>query len=86
MDDKPPPRNLLSYATVGIEFLLVFLVFLFAGWALDRWFDYTRPAVTVLGAIVGFSVAMTRLWRQGWGIMKSAHPDDRDDGGPKGEG
>jgi hypothetical protein len=82
MDDKPPPRNLLRYATVGIEFLLVFLAFLFAGWALDRWIRFTKPAVTVLGAIVGFSVAMGRLWKQGWGIMKSAHPNEND-GGPK---
>jgi hypothetical protein len=84
MDEKPPPRNLLRYATVGIEFLLVFLAFLFAGWALDRWIGWTRPAVTVLGAIVGFSVAMGRLWKQGWGIMQSARREDRDDGGPGG--
>ena len=85
MDDKPPPRNLLRYATVGIEFLLVFLAFLFLGWQLDRWIGWTQPAVTILGAIVGFSVAMGRLWKQGWGIMKSAHRVDSD-GGPNGAG
>ena len=80
MDDKPPPRNLLRYTTVGIEFLLIFLAFLLGGWQLDRWIDWTRPAVTILGGITGFSLAMIRLWKQGWGIMKSANPDDRDGG------
>ena len=75
MDAKEPPRNLLRYTTVGIEFLLVFLLFLFAGWQLDRWIGWTGTALTVLGGIVGFSIAMVRLTRQGWGILTGPRRD-----------
>lgn len=77
MDSKPPERNLLRYATVGIEFLVVFLLFLYLGWQIDHWIEKTKPSVTVLGAIIGFTIAMGRLWKQGWGILKSGR-DDRD--------
>ena len=80
MNDKPPPRNLLRYSSVGIEFLVVFLLFFFAGWQLDRWLVYYKPAITILFAIVGFSAAMMRLWKQGWGIMKSARRGEDADG------
>jgi hypothetical protein len=70
MDGMPPQRNLLRYATVGIEFLVVFLLFFFAGWQLDRWVGWSNPALTVLFGITGFAVAMYRLTKQGWGILK----------------
>jgi F0F1-type ATP synthase assembly protein I len=69
MSAKPPQRNLLRYATVGLEFFITFGMFLWLGWLLDGWRG-TSPGFTVLGALVGFSIAMWRLWRQGWGILQ----------------
>ncbi len=70
MDDKPPPQNLLRYATVGLEFFLTFVLFLAGGWALDGALG-TMPGFTVLGGIVGFGAAYWRITRQGWGILNS---------------
>jgi F0F1-type ATP synthase assembly protein I len=87
MDPKPPEQNLLRYATVGIEFLLVFLLFLFLGWQLDRYLVWSSPAFTVLGGITGFAAAFYRLAKQGWGILKSGRPQQKDrDVGPDDQG
>ena len=43
---------------------------MFLGWRADLWLNWGGYGLTVLGAIVGFSVAMYRLTRQGWGILK----------------
>ena len=69
MTSKPPPSNMLRYATVGLEFFLVFVLFLFLGRAVDQWLGWSSPGFTVLGGIVGFAVAFWRITRQGWGIM-----------------
>jgi len=79
MDDKGPQRNLLRYATVGIEFLLVFLLFLTAGWLLDKRIG-TSPGFTGLGGILGFGIAFYRLTKQGWGIMKTHRRDEAEGG------
>ncbi|HUS91834.1 MAG TPA: AtpZ/AtpI family protein [Phycisphaerae bacterium] len=85
MDDERPQPNLLRYATVGIEFLVVFLAFFAGGWLLDKLFG-TSPGFTVLGGIVGFGAAFYRITRQGWGILKDANPDEQDDQGKDGLG
>ena len=79
MDDPGPQRNLLRYATVGVEILLVFLMFLGGGWLLDSRLG-TQPGFTGLGGLVGFGVAFYRITRQGWGIMKDKRPDRAEDG------
>ena len=82
MEGKPPERNLLRYATVGIEFLVVFLLLLFLGWQVDRWIGFTRPGATILGGIVGFAAAFYRITKQGWGILQDGGEDeDGDQGG-----
>ena len=76
MDDKRPPKNLLRYATVGLEFFLVFLMFFVGGWLVDRWLK-TSPGFTVLGGITGFGVAYYRITKQGWGILKDGESDEQ---------
>jgi F0F1-type ATP synthase assembly protein I len=49
-------------ATIGIEFIVVFLVFLLGGVWLDRRFD-VRPVFTLVGMVLGFAGAMYRVLR-----------------------
>ncbi len=73
MSENESPRNLLRYATAGLEFFLTFMMLLAGGWALDRFaFKVTYPGFTILGAIIGFVAGFIRITRQGWGILKSA--------------
>ena len=74
MSENEPPRNLLRYATVGLEFFLTFMLFLGGGWLLDWWLG-TFPGFAILGAIVGFAAGFIRITRQGWGILKSAQKE-----------
>jgi len=71
MEPKEPEKNLLRYATVGMEFFLVFGMLFVGGWLID-WRLGTSPGFTVLGGITGFAVAYYRITKQGWGIMKSS--------------
>jgi F0F1-type ATP synthase assembly protein I len=80
MDDPQPQRNMLRYATVGLEFFLTFLLFLVAGYALDKVvFGVTFPGFSILGAIVGFTAGFYRITRQGWGILKSAQKEHEEE-------
>jgi F0F1-type ATP synthase assembly protein I len=74
MDETQPPRNMLRYATAGLEFFLTFLLFLGAGWLLDRLIK-TWPGFFFLGGIIGFAAGFYRITRQGWGILKSAQKE-----------
>lgn len=75
MSETEPPRNLLRYATVGLEFFLTFMLFLGGGWLLDWLIGRTYPGFTILGAIIGFVAGFIRITRQGWGILKSAQKE-----------
>jgi F0F1-type ATP synthase assembly protein I len=75
MDETQPPRNLLRYATVGLEFFLTFLLFLGAGWLLDQWLLGGKLGFFILGGIIGFAAGFYRITRQGWGILKSAQKE-----------
>lgn len=83
MGDQPPRRNLLRYGTVGLEFFLTFGLFLWLGFLVDRsvmegWLGVpTWPSFTVLGGLIGFGVAMYRITRQGWGILKEASEEPK---------
>jgi F0F1-type ATP synthase assembly protein I len=80
MEEPQPPRNLLRYATAGLEFFLTFLLFLVAGYALDKVvFVVTFPGFSILGAIVGFGAGFYRIARQGWGILKWAQKEHEEE-------
>ena len=80
MDEPQPQRNLLRYATVGLEFFLTFLMFLVAGYVLDKVvFGVTFPGFSILGAIVGFAAGFYRITRQGWGILKWAQKEHEEE-------
>jgi F0F1-type ATP synthase assembly protein I len=74
MDETQPPRNMLRYATAGLEFFLTFLIFLGAGWLLDQLIQ-TWPGFFFLGGIIGFAAGFYRITRQGWGILKWAQKE-----------
>ena len=78
MDEPQPPRNLLRYATVGLEFFLTFLMFLGGGWLLDGLIG-TWPGFFFLGGIIGFAAGFYRITRQGWGILKSAQKEHEEE-------
>jgi len=77
--EKEPPRNLLRYATAGLEFFLTFMIFLAAGFVLDKWILGTMPGFSILGAIVGFAAGFYRITRQGWGILKWAQREHEEE-------
>jgi len=64
MPDKDQKPNLLSYLSVGTEFILTFGAVLTAGLLLDRWRHSRFPWLTLLGAGCGFAIALYRLIRQ----------------------
>ncbi len=57
------PYNVTPYVHVGVEFIGVFGVLLAGGIWLDSRLD-SSPAMTVLGALLGFAGGMYRLIRQ----------------------
>jgi F0F1-type ATP synthase assembly protein I len=78
MDEPQSQRNLLRYATVGLEFFLTFLLFLGGGWLLDGLIG-TWPGFFFLGGIIGFTAGFYRITRQGWGILKSAQKEHEEE-------
>lgn len=73
------PPDSMRYATVGVEFLAVFLAGLLVGLWADRRWD-TRPTLTLVGTALGFAGGMYRLVR----VARSCHreheagPSDED--------
>jgi len=51
------------YTTVGLEFTVIFALFVGAGMFLDRWLEL-KPVFTVWGAILGFAAALRQLLRR----------------------
>lgn len=58
---KIPPEA-MRYATLGVEFCAIFMVFLFAGLWLDARLN-SLPAFTLVGMVVGFAGGMYRFIR-----------------------
>jgi hypothetical protein len=56
------PIDPSRYLTAGIEFILVFGVFLGAGLLLDFWLE-SLPLLTLAGGVAGFAGALCRLVR-----------------------
>ena len=65
MSEDQHQRNLLRYATVGMEFFLTFMIFLAAGFALDYWvLGQVFSGFSILGAIIGFATGFYRITRR----------------------
>jgi F0F1-type ATP synthase assembly protein I len=64
MIDKTKQNILLRYSSVGMEFILTVGLLLAGGVWLDRRLG-SMPAFTLVGVILGFAVALTRLVREG---------------------
>ena len=79
-------RNAATGMYAGIQFIVTFLLFLAAGYFIDRKMD-TGVGFLANGAVVGFLVALWRLNRQGRQIMAEgmAKPDDDADDAEQGE-
>lgn len=50
------------YSGLGCMFAAAVLVFLAAGWLLDRWLG-TLPVFTTIGALAGAALATLSIWR-----------------------
>lgn len=73
-------KNLLRYATAGLEFFLIFLACVLGGWSVDHWVMpsfglLSLPSFTIFGAMVGFTVGLYRLVRKGWLILRTARKE-----------
>lgn len=63
----------MRYASIGIEFVVIFGVFVAAGVLADR--KWTGSVMfTIAGAMIGFLAAMYRLWTAGKQYMKEFAP------------
>jgi len=60
LQKKKKHNVILQYAHLGIEFIGIFLVFLFAGKFADDKF-HTSPLFILLGVVIGFTLAMFRI-------------------------
>jgi F0F1-type ATP synthase assembly protein I len=66
-----PPES-MRFATIGIEFISIFTIFLLAGVWLDRRFNI-MPLFTLVGMVLGFAGAMYRVVR----VAQQFRRDDR---------
>ena len=60
---RSPGQNLYRYAAAGMEFAILFGMWVAAGWWMDRWLG-TVPVFTLSGSLIGFAAALYRLVRQ----------------------
>ena len=81
MQQSDQPPGMMRYLTVGVEFALVFLMFLGAGFWVDHKLK-TGVGFTLLGAALGFWAALYRLLQETRDIrQKAKRPPD--EGGAK---
>jgi len=66
------------YSTVGLEFVLTFILCLGLGYWLDRRFQ-TIPGFMLLGAGTGFAAGLYRLVRQGKELSRIGDKSRRED-------
>ena len=62
-NDAPPDANrsrAMGYSLLGLEFMLIFLGFVWGGQKLDTWLNST-PWLMLLCVLSGFSLALYRL-------------------------
>jgi hypothetical protein len=57
-------RNLGMYSGLGIQLVLITLVFFYAGWRLDHWlFTSYKPVFTLILTFLGGTAAFYRMYR-----------------------
>jgi len=66
MTEKPTRQSTLAdvyrYSGLGCMFAAAVVLFLAGGWLLDRWWG-TLPVFSVIGALVGATLATMSIWR-----------------------
>lgn len=67
--DKPLP-NVMRLASIGMEFGILFTIFVLGGAWLDGKVRLSFPVCTLAGAALGFVLGMVRLVRQARQYMK----------------
>ncbi len=76
-DGGPPkaarPNDLLRYSHLGLQFVLVFLLFAFLGFKADEKLG-TLPLLTVLGVMVGFGLSFYQLYLAVFGERRGVPP------------
>lgn len=61
MPEPQEVNKLLRFSHVGIQFVLVFGLFVFLGIKADEWAG-TVPLFTILGVLIGFAAAFYQLY------------------------
>jgi F0F1-type ATP synthase assembly protein I len=74
------PRGLVRHASLGVEFIVTFLIPLALGYWLDRR-EGTLPGFLLLGGSIGFALGLWRVVQQGRRIQRENQPPP-DEGGP----
>ncbi len=64
-------NELLRHSHLGLQFVLVFLLFAFLGFKADEKLG-TLPLLTVLGVMVGFGLAFYQLYLAVFGVRSTA--------------
>ena len=89
MARQTPRGRLLRHSAAGIQFTLTFLLGLGGGYLLDRHLG-TTPGFTANGGVIGFLLAVYRLFRQGREILdeedKPPHAGPEHSGADEDEG
>lgn len=60
---RPVLTEVYRFSGLGCMFAAAVIVFLGAGWLLDRWIG-TLPVFTTAGALVGAALATVSIWRR----------------------
>ena len=59
---RPVLTEVYRFSGLGCMFAAAVIMFLSAGWLLDRWIG-TLPVFTTIGALVGAALATFSIWR-----------------------
>ncbi len=78
-EDRKPERtktarNALSFITVGLQLAITILIFIYAGYRLDLYYDRS-PVFVTIGAVVGMGLGFYHLIKQLQDIDKSEKRD-----------
>ena len=61
---KPPLSNYARYTSIGLQIIVVILIFLFAGHKIDGWTHQSFPIFTLILSIIGLAAAMWFMVRE----------------------
>ena len=57
------PPSPMAFASVGIEILVSVVLFMYLGYRADGWLG-TRPALFIVGALLGFAIVFYSVFRR----------------------